>query len=165
MRILTNSLRATDVPRCTRLLEYREALLRGGVRLYELKPSATGREADGARAARPSEARERACTRRRSVDRNRIFIGSFNFDPRSARPQHRDGHSRRERTRLRCSCPKRSTATFRSSRTRWSSPMGRLQWIERTAAGELRHDSRAWCGALKRLWVDFLSILPIEWLL
>lgn len=41
----------------------------------------------------------------------------------------------------------------------------RLQWIERTAAGEVRHDNEPGVGALKQLWVDFLSILPFEWLL
>jgi putative cardiolipin synthase len=35
----------------------------------------------------------------------------------------------------------------------------------RTAAGEIRHDTEPGVGALKQLWVGFLSILPFEWLL
>src|SRR4029077_17933087 len=49
VRVLTNSLAATDVtPVHAGYAKYREALLRGGVRLYELNPSArvegSGRE-------------------------------------------------------------------------------------------------------------------------
>jgi hypothetical protein len=37
--------------------------------------------------------------------------------------------------------------------------------VVRTAAGEIRHDTEPGVGALKQLWVGFLSILPFEWLL
>jgi len=41
------------------------------------------------------------------------------------------------------------------------SPDGGLEWIER----DVRHTSEPGAGMLKRLWIDLLSILPIEWLL
>jgi putative cardiolipin synthase len=42
------------------------------------------------------------------------------------------------------------------------SPDGQgLEWIE----GDLRHRSEPGAGMLRRLWIGFLSILPIEWLL
>ena len=40
-----------------------------------------------------------------------------------------------------------------------------VEWIERTADAERRYSSEPGAGTLKRLWIDFLSILPIEWLL
>jgi putative cardiolipin synthase len=40
-----------------------------------------------------------------------------------------------------------------------------LEWIERTEAGEVRHSSSPQSGPLRRLWIAFLAILPIEWLL
>ena len=40
-----------------------------------------------------------------------------------------------------------------------------LQWIERGPAGEKRHDTEPGAGALRRLGVKLLSLLPIEWLL
>ena len=42
---------------------------------------------------------------------------------------------------------------------------GSLEWIERTAAGEARHDTEPGAGPLRRAWIQFLSVLPIEWLL
>ena len=48
VRVLTNSLAATDVaPVHAGYAKYREALLRGGVRLYELKPTATEKSERG----------------------------------------------------------------------------------------------------------------------
>jgi len=38
---------------------------------------------------------------------------------------------------------------------------GSLEWVER----DVRHTSEPGAGVLKRLWIGFLSILPIEWLL
>jgi putative cardiolipin synthase len=38
---------------------------------------------------------------------------------------------------------------------------GRLEWLE----GDARHTAEPGTGALRRLWIDFLSLLPIEWLL
>jgi putative cardiolipin synthase len=88
MRILTNSLSATDVAAVhAGYSRYREALLRGGVRLYELKPTAPDAEAAAERRRRGLSGSSGASLHAKtfSVDRNRIFIGSFNFDPRSAR--------------------------------------------------------------------------------
>ena len=44
-------------------------------------------------------------------------------------------------------------------------PDGDLEWIDRTAAGETRHDTEPGAGLLRRAWIRFLSVLPIEWLL
>jgi len=38
---------------------------------------------------------------------------------------------------------------------------GRLEWLD----GEARHTSEPNAGMLRRVWIGFLSILPIEWLL
>src|SRR4029079_19713632 len=78
VRVLTNSLAATDVaPVHAGYAKYRAELLRGGVRLYELK-TALASEHEGIGG---SDASLHAKTF--AVDRSRIFVGSFNFDPRS----------------------------------------------------------------------------------
>ena len=83
VRVLTNSLAATDVaPVYAGYVKYREALLRGGVRLFELKPQSDERapwQVPAAGSAASLHAKTFA------IDRSRIFIGSFNLDPRSAR--------------------------------------------------------------------------------
>jgi cardiolipin synthase C len=45
-------------------------------------------------------------------------------------------------------------------------PDGRgLEWIERTASGEKRYTTEPDTGLFKRIGVQVLSVLPIEWLL
>lgn len=40
-----------------------------------------------------------------------------------------------------------------------------LEWIERTPSGETRFDTELGAGVPKRIGVELMSILPIEWLL
>jgi hypothetical protein len=70
---------------------YRKELLRGGVRLFELAPAAlppgASRDKDSDRAPGGSGGSSGASLHAKTfaVDRARIFVGSFNLDPRSAR--------------------------------------------------------------------------------
>lgn len=59
----------------------RKPLLRLGVKLYEVRPDAT---VSGTEYVDSDEARATLHTKAFIVDRERTFIGSFNFDPRSA---------------------------------------------------------------------------------
>ena len=80
VRVLTNSLMANDVPLVhAGYRNYRETLLRNGVGLYELRPgqAKTNRELLGSSGASLH-------TKAFVVDGQRGFVGSFNFDPRSA---------------------------------------------------------------------------------
>ena len=78
--VLTNSLAATDVAAVHGgYARYRKPLLAGGVRLYELRPfSGSGRIS--LFGSRGSSLHSKAFT----VDGETGFVGSFNFDPRSA---------------------------------------------------------------------------------
>lgn len=81
VKVLTNSLEATDVAIVqSGYAKRRKALLRGGVRLYELLRSG-GDERTGAGGSGSSRSSLHAKTF--AVDRTRLFVGSFNFDPRS----------------------------------------------------------------------------------
>jgi cardiolipin synthase C len=81
--VLTNSLAATDVAAVhSGYSRYRTALLRLGVRLFELKASVAGDEER--RRMRLGSSRASLHTKAAIVDRERIFVGSFNLDPRSA---------------------------------------------------------------------------------
>jgi putative cardiolipin synthase len=160
VRVLTNSLAATDVaPVHAGYAKYREPLLRAGVRLYELKPSLEKKEAKGKdRAAGGSDASLHAKTF--ALDRDRIFVGSFNFDPRSARLNTEMGivvESPALAARL-SQALDRDISNI-AYEVRLSD--GGLEWIE----GDARYTSEPGAGVLRRLWIDFLSILPIEWLL
>ncbi|WP_455478653.1 phospholipase D-like domain-containing protein [Bartonella sp. B10] len=80
VKILTNSLSATDVALVHGCyVPYRKDLLKSGVKLYELKSNG---DAHGIRLFRSSRASLH--TKAFLVDRKTAFVGSFNFDPRSA---------------------------------------------------------------------------------
>ena len=59
----------------------RKPLLRGGVKIYEVRPDA---EVADYEVVELSSAKATLHTKAYIVDRKEIFIGSFNFDPRSA---------------------------------------------------------------------------------
>jgi putative cardiolipin synthase len=87
VRVLTNSLMSNDVLATQAgYAKYREALLRAGVTLYELKPGGPGR--DGRVRLRDSlGGGSRAALHEKSfvIDRRTVFVGSLNLDPRSVR--------------------------------------------------------------------------------
>jgi len=159
VRVLTNSLAATDVSAVhAGYAKYREDLLRGGVHLYEMKPTARPEGGAGG-----SDASLHAKTF--SVDRARIFVGSFNFDPRSARlnteigfvidsPQLAEALAERFAT----SIPERAYRVRQGAH-------GALEWVEQTESGELVHSREPGATFWRRAWVWALEQLPIEWLL
>lgn len=81
VRVLTNSLAATDVAAVHGgYSPYRKKLLHGGVKLFELKPDGGTRH----RLRLFGSGRASLHTKAFLVDKHIGFIGSFNFDPRSA---------------------------------------------------------------------------------
>ncbi|MEJ8811671.1 phospholipase D family protein [Variovorax ureilyticus] len=96
VRILTNSLAATDVlPVHSGYARHRQRLLAAGVVLYELKPepgepvTKPVRRDDGSwmpgGSGGSGSSGSSLHAKTFGVDEERIFVGSFNFDPRSAR--------------------------------------------------------------------------------
>ncbi|HEV8122585.1 MAG TPA: phospholipase D family protein, partial [Candidatus Polarisedimenticolia bacterium] len=87
LRIVTNSLAATDVDAVhSGYAKSRKPLLRSGARLYELKPNAPRDGAPAAGHPKKSAGSSSASLHGKtlSVDRSRVFVGSFNLDQRSA---------------------------------------------------------------------------------
>jgi putative cardiolipin synthase len=156
VRVLTNSLAATDVsPVHAGYAKYREKLLRAGVALYEAKPHVENKGEQ-----RGSDASLHAKTF--AVDRRQIFVGSFNFDPRSARLNTEMGVA----VASPALAARLSEAMDRGLReiayeVRLSPDGGGLEWTD----GGVRYTSEPGAGVFKRLWIAFLSLLPIEWLL
>ena len=173
IQILTNSLAATDVgPVYAGYSRYRKDLLRGGVRIFELAPAAlppgvtkdSDRGPGGSGGGGSSGASLHAKTF--AVDRERIFVGSFNLDPRSARLNTEMGvvlESRRLASALGTAFDREVPRS--AYEVRLAPGSDSLEWIERTEAGEVRHTSTPGVGPLRMLWIGMLAILPIEWLL
>lgn len=141
VQVLTNSLEATDGPyvhagyakRC-------EALLEAGVKLYELKrltPDGTERPRAGSIMSSGSSLHAKTF----SADSSRVFVGSFNFDPRSRNLNTELGFVI-ESTEL----AKRSETAFASTILANAyqvhlSPSGELYWTERRGDEIVRHDT------------------------
>lgn len=166
VRILTNSLAATDVSAVHAGYSKRRGdLLDGGVRLFELEPSAIeARRGESPSLRRSSSASLHAKTF--AVDRVRIFVGSFNFDERSALLNTEMG--------LLIDSPDlagRLSSVFDTDFPGTAYEVRRvpgghnLEWLERSPAGERSLASEPGTTFIKRAWVRFLAILPIEWML
>ena len=164
VRVLTNALEATDVPAVHSGYALRRTdLLRGGVALWELRRTLDSTVTD-TRAFGLSGASLHAKTF--AVDRQHIFIGSFNMDPRSVALNTELGliiHSPRLAGRL--------ADAFVSSAPRSAYEVrldahSRPEWIEYGSGGEERvYHREPNVGLLKRAMVRTLQRLPIEWLL
>jgi putative cardiolipin synthase len=166
VRVLTNSLEATDVGAVhAGYAKRRHDLLSAGVVLYELKSSTLKGEAEQKHSfSGSSSASLHAKTF--AVDGSSLFVGSFNFDERSALLNTEMG--------LLIDSPGlagRLAGTFESEvpiyayEVRLAEDGRNLEWIGRGQSGEKRYDTEPGIGFFRRAWVGFLSLLPIDWLL
>ncbi|WP_253286206.1 phospholipase D family protein [Ruegeria sp. HKCCD6157] len=81
VKVVTNSLASNDVaPVYAHYAKERRALLRGGVELYELRPDAYQVQRRGINWA---QSRSGLHSKAFAVDDRYLFVGSFNWDPRS----------------------------------------------------------------------------------
>ena len=166
VRILTNSLASSDEGAVHAGYAKRRAdLLRAGVRLYELKPTAAMEaraKQDGLESKGPAGLHAKTF----AVDGKRIFVGSFNMDPRSLHLNTEMGVVLDSPVLARALGDNFDKAIPDVAyEVRLDSDGRNLHWIERTAQGEVRHDTEPATTAWQRMGVEVLSILPIEWLL
>ena len=172
--VLTNSLAATDVSAVhAGYSRYRRALLESGVELYEVK----------ATARRPGEQKTRSGSgpglggsSRASLhakvfifDREVLFVGSLNLDPRSVSLNTEIGLvfetpelAAQGAADLMAAI---SGATYRLA---FVPPEGagkstrKIEWIEQENGQEVHYDTEPQAGVWRRLGVWFMSWLPIE---
>ncbi len=164
IRVLTNSLEATDVAAVhAGYAKRREALLRGGVALYELKRSSAlgGIRVIGKLGSSGASLHAKTF----SVDRARVFVGSFNFDPRSARLNTEMGFVIDDPVLARQIEESFSGAVPMNAYEVSLSRSGRMFWTERRDGAVIRHDHEPGAPIWVRAFVSVLSHLPIEWLL
>ena len=161
VRILTNSLAGTDeVSVHSGYAHRRKDLLQAGVQLYEIKPSAAPILQRGEEIGKHSTAGLHAKTF--AVDRSKVFVGSFNFDPRSAKLNTEMGLVIESPTlagRLSAVLDEASPAlAYRVT----LEPDGSLRWHDGLGATLDDEPETSW---FRRLKVRVFSWLPIEWLL
>ena len=165
VRVLTNSLAATDVGAVhAGYIKRRCDLLRGGVQLYELEPTASTRAGDERALGSSSSVQLHAKTF--ALDEGRIFVGSFNFDLRSAHLNTEMGlviDSPALAQRLSSAFARQVPKV--AYEVRLAADGRCAEWIEHTEEGEVRYEADPGTSVGRRAWIDFLSILPIDWLL
>ena len=164
IRVLTNSLDATDMPPAhAGYARYRKPLLEAGVTLYEMRrladrpPRPTGAGPFGSPA---TTLHAKAVV----IDERRVFIGSYNVDPRSVLFNTELGFV--------IDSPELAAAisdTFEThvpqSAYRLELENGEIVWIEQRGGDVRRHGDEPGAGLIKRGAAWLFSLMPIEWLL
>jgi putative cardiolipin synthase len=169
LRIVTNSLASSDgVAVHSGYAKYREELLRAGARLYETRPEPTPIEADGTKGARKLTGSSGSTLHAKTfaVDRDRIFVGSFNLDQRSLRLNTEMGlviHSTRLAGALSDALDRGLAQSAFEVHAKDDGPG--VYWTEQTATGTIRHETEPKASGWRRIGAGVLSVLPIEWLL
>ena len=165
VRVLTNSLEANDVqPVHAGYERYRKKLLKADIKIFELKSL----KKESAARKRPRKFGASSASLHAKVfaiDGKRVFVGSFNFDPRSALLNCEMGLIVDSEV-LACAM----SAMFDGPLDPFSyrprlDDKGRLYWLESDAGREIRHDIEPNTTASGRLAIRAIALLPIEWLL
>ncbi len=168
--VLTNAYASSDVPLVhAGYANYREALLETGVKLYELKPVA---DPIGGRLRDLSGGSSRASLHAKTFifDDEHVFIGTFNFDPRSALLNTEMGivvHSpelARQVTAIAEDAmqPERSYALELETRTMNQQVERHLLWHDRHAGAARTQTIEPDTTAVQRGLLRTLQALPIE---
>jgi len=174
--VMTNALEATDVAAVhAGYARHRAALLAAGVRLWELKAAPGGRArlrlgiGSGPRGggSRPVVVASGSSLHAKTfaVDGERLFVGSFNFDPRSVALNTELGFLV-DSGRMAGALHQAFDAGFgaRAYAVRLAEGGG-LCWVEQTEAGDVVHHREPGTRLHQRALVGFLALLPFEWLL
>ncbi|MCK8482916.1 phospholipase D family protein [Aliiroseovarius sp. S2029] len=167
VRILTNALNTTDVLMVhAGYTKYRTRLLQAGVELYELKLRGGGTQ-EAALQTMPfglSGASLHAKTF--ALDQQRVFIGSFNFDPRSAILNCEMGFLIDSPTLARQVSAGFDGPVRDVSYQPDLAADGDLVWVEASENGQtILHDDEPGATLFQRMAIFVLGVLPIEWLL
>jgi cardiolipin synthase C len=160
VRVLTNALETTDVPLVhSGYAHWRKPMLAAGVELYEVKRAAAPPATRGSRMGSSSSSSLHAKVF--LTDRRRVFVGSFNFDPRSARLNTELGFVI-DSPALTNALASRITGLLPELTYRLSLQDGALQWTEQRDGALQSYDHDPHTSFLRRLGVSILRLLPLE---
>ncbi|MFG6157968.1 phospholipase D family protein [Halomonas sp. 1390] len=165
IEVLTNALEATDVAAVhAGYAKRRKALLEAGVKLWELR---RGAQHQGRNLSAGPFGSSGASLHAKTfaVDGERVFVGSFNFDPRSANLNTELGFIIEDPSLAqRIDDAFENGVPLQAYEVRLD-PEGDLYWLERRDGEVIRHDVEPNTGPFRRLVVSLISLLLVDWLL
>ncbi|GAA2827781.1 putative cardiolipin synthase [Aminobacter aminovorans] len=166
VRILTNALETTDVAMVhAGYSKYRREMLDDGIELFELKPMADAAKGEEELSLTGSSGAS-LHAKSFAADGDRVFIGSFNFDPRSALLNCEMGFLIGSPTMARAMSQGFDTKVAAGSYRVSLRPDGGMQWAEdEPGKPVVTFEDEPNASAVKRLMVMVFGWLPIEWLL
>jgi len=167
VRILTNAMNTTDVLLVhSGYSRYRRALLQAGIKLYELKLRG-GVTPESETQLKPLGLSGASLHAKSfAIDGQRIFIGSFNFDPRSAMLNCEmgflvDSPAMAARVSAAFDGPL-DLLSYRPSLT----PEHKMVWTEKRPGGEpIVYQEEPGATWLQQFTLVVVGLLPVEWLL
>lgn len=168
VRVLTNALEATDVAVVhSGYAKYRQPLLQAGIQLFEMRsnnPQPVELE-DQFKLGSLGSSGTSLHAKTFAIDGQKAFVGSFNFDPRSAALNtelgfviHSPALARQISDSFDTQVPLRAYEVSLDAQ-------GRLQWQSQTNDGVATYTQEPYSSWWLRLVLRVLGWLPIEWLL
>ncbi len=158
--VITNSLASTNQPMVhTGYSRYRGPLLELGVSIYEMRPDTVvaGTERSGAESSQGN-----LHLKAFIVDREELFVGSFNWDPRSAYINTESGVII-ESPKLAAQAAAAVDRGLAEEAYRLElDERGRLRWIDERGGGRVVLTREPQAGLWRRIGVTLMRVLPIE---
>jgi cardiolipin synthase C len=166
IRIVTNSLEATDGPYVhAGYAKRRKALLGAGITLYELRRLSPKTKGDKTSGSAPGSSGSSLHAKTFAVDGNRVFVGSFNFDPRSAKLNTELGFVIESAALAQHIADTFETVVPERAYQVHLPESGKIFWTAQQGDQLVRYDAEPNTSFWLRAAVWILSLLPIEWLL
>lgn len=172
VRVLTNSLVANDVAVVHSFYsQYRKSLLENGVQLYEFKPNIERTKRTWYEIATgsviPKKGKNRSSLHAKFFDVDgKVFIGSFNFDPRSAHLNTEVGlvvesdHLQDQITAMLDQHLLQVAYQLKLDEN------GNIVWYEHQSNGEvIKHHHDPESTKFQRFSMNFVSYFPVEWMM
>ena len=166
IKILTNSFDATDVTAVhSGYSQWRPSLLRAGVKIYELKSTASEEKRENKLWKARSQSSTSLHAKTFAVDDYQVFIGSYNVDPRSANINTEMGVIINDEELAKQLHSALSDELLGQAYEVKLLENGSLQWHTVEAGEKVVYDSEPRVDISDHVWLSIMSWLPIDWLL
>ena len=166
IKILTNSFDATDVTAVhSGYSQWRPKMLRAGIKIYELKSTASEEKRDNKLWKARSQSSTSLHAKTFAIDDHQVFIGSYNVDPRSANINTEMGVIINDDELAQQLHEALSDDLLGQAYEVKLLDNGQLQWHTLENGENIIYDAEPRVDFTDHIWLKIMSWLPIDWLL